>query len=183
MNEVYKMTRVKLLGTCNGILKSQSEAEEVLQEVYLTIWINADHFDAVRASPITWLMAVARNKSIDRMRGVRPARFTTMDGADQTPDPAPLAINVVENADTGARLRREISRLHESQSRVLEMAFIDDMTHDEIAAALRVPLGTVKSRIRAGLARLRTLVSDAAPDDYSPPPRAVAGATILGKQI
>lgn len=175
MKEVYRRTRLKLLSTCARILESQSEAEEVLQEVYLTVWKSAGQFDAARASPMTWLTTVARNKAIDRKRTARAAPLASMDSAEQMPDLAPSAPYLLELAELGARLRHELSRLHASQCRVLEMAFLDEMTHDEIADALGLPLGTIKSRIRAGLARLRTILTDVAPERPERPREARAG--------
>jgi len=82
---VYDMTSAKLFGACLRILNDRSEAEDVLQEVYLTVWNKAAGFDEARASPITWLVAIARNRAIDRARLIPPgATLKTVEGADLT---------------------------------------------------------------------------------------------------
>src|SRR5205809_8108685 len=89
---VYQDTSAKLFGVCLRILKDRSEAEDVLQDVYVTVWRKADSFDPGRASPITWMVAIARNRSIDRLRsraaGGRPAPRGAAHGV-RAPPPAP----------------------------------------------------------------------------------------------
>src|SRR5215469_680826 len=74
LQTVYRLTSAKLFGVCLRILGERSEAEDVLQEVYVTVWRKAADFDASRASPMTWLIAIARNRSIDRLRAARQSR-------------------------------------------------------------------------------------------------------------
>src|SRR5262245_16828322 len=96
---VHQGTSAKLFGVCLRILKDRSEAEDVLQDVYVTVWRKAASFDPGRASPITWMVAIARNRSIDRLRS-RPAggRFDPIEAADAVSDPAPAALERVESA-------------------------------------------------------------------------------------
>src|SRR5712664_808744 len=93
---VYRDTSAKLFGVCLRILNDKSEAEDVLQEVYLTVWRKAAGFDPARASPITWLVAIARNRSIDRLRSVAGGRRMEPigDAAEEVRDPAPAAVEV-----------------------------------------------------------------------------------------
>ena len=93
---VYDMTAAKLFGVCLRILNDRSEAEDVLQDVYITVWRKAATFDANRASPITWLVAIARNRAIDRVRsgGRRGERADR--GRREVADPAPLASELLE---------------------------------------------------------------------------------------
>src|SRR5438105_3862032 len=87
---VYQDTSAKLFGVCLRILKDRGEAEDVLQDVYVTVWRKADSFDPGRASPITWMVAIARNRSIDRLRSrAAGGRFEPIEAADVVSDPAP----------------------------------------------------------------------------------------------
>src|SRR5260370_19152389 len=92
---VYQDTSAKLFGVCVRILNDKSEAEDVLQEVYLTVWRKAASFDPARASPITWLVAIARNRSIDRLRPVAGGRrMDPIDAAEEGRAPAPAAVDL-----------------------------------------------------------------------------------------
>src|SRR5229473_5987036 len=86
---VYQDTSAKLFGVCLRILKDRGEAEDVLQDVYLTVWRKAGSFDPARASPITWLVAIARNRAIDRLRGTAVSRrMQPIEAAETVSDPA-----------------------------------------------------------------------------------------------
>src|SRR5437763_12242213 len=96
---VYQDTSAKLFGVCLRILNDKSEAEDVLQDVYLTVWRKAASFDPTRASPITWLVAIARNRSIDRLRAVAGSRrMEPIETAGEVRDPAPAAVALVQAA-------------------------------------------------------------------------------------
>jgi RNA polymerase sigma factor (sigma-70 family) len=153
---VYQDTSAKLFGVCLRILKDRSEAEDVLQDVYLTVWRKAATFDPGRASPITWLVAIARNRAIDRLR-VRGARgrLEPIEAADAVSDPAPAAVERVELAQQQQRLTRCLEELDPRHSTAIRAAFLDGATYEELAARLNVPLGTMKSWIRRGLLKLR----------------------------
>ena len=153
---VYQATSAKLFGVCLRILKDRSEAEDVLQDVYVTVWRKAASFDPSRASPITWLVAIARNRSIDRLRaGAVSRRMDPIDAADEVSDPAPAALEQVEAAEQSGRLRTCLQELEERQSAAIRSAFLDGTTYEELAARMGVPLGTMKSWIRRGLLKLR----------------------------
>src|ERR1700761_1874645 len=99
LQTVYRLTSAKLFGVCLRILGERSEAEDVLQEVYVTVWRKAADFDAGRASPLTWLIAIARNRSIDRLRaGKQTRRMAPMEAADHVADSGPMADVALENA-------------------------------------------------------------------------------------
>ncbi|HEY6256087.1 MAG TPA: sigma-70 family RNA polymerase sigma factor [Xanthobacteraceae bacterium] len=153
---VYQDTSAKLFGVCLRILNDRSEAEDVLQEVYLTVWRKASSFDPARASPITWLVAIARNRSIDRLRATAGGRrMEAIDAAEEVRDPGPAASELVEAAQDASRLTLCLEQLESRQSTAIRSAFLDGNTYEELAERMKVPLGTMKSWIRRGLLKLR----------------------------
>jgi RNA polymerase sigma factor (sigma-70 family) len=153
---VYQDTSAKLFGVCLRILNDRSEAEDVLQEVYVTVWRKAAAFDPGRASPITWMVAIARNRAIDRLRSSAVSRRTEpIEAADVVSDPAPAASERVELAQQHQRLAGCLEELEARHSAAIRAAFLDGATYEELAARMKVPLGTMKSWIRRGLLKLR----------------------------
>lgn len=152
---VLRLTSMKLFGICFRILGDESEAEDAVQEVYLLIWQQAERFDATRASPITWLATLARNRAIDRLRArrVRPAAELeeAMLVADDRPDPGQAAVTAAENR----RLDACLGALPPDHAGWLRRAFWDGLSYRELADAASVPLGTMKSNIRRSLQRLK----------------------------
>jgi DNA-directed RNA polymerase specialized sigma24 family protein len=129
---VYQDTSAKLFGVCLRILKDRSEAEDVLQDVYVTVWRKAATFDPGRASPITWMVAIARNRAIDRLRArAASGRTESLEAADA------------------------VSDLDARHSTAIRAAFLDGATYKQLSARMNVPLGTMKSWIRRGLLKLR----------------------------
>lgn len=153
---VYEETAAKLFGVCLRILKDRSEAEDVLQDIYLNIWRKAAAFDADRASPITWLVAVARNRAIDRLRASKVARRSApLDEAAEIADGAASAFETLDAVQDAKRLGVCLDELEARQSAAIRAAFMDGLTYDELAQRTGVPLGTMKSWIRRGLGKLR----------------------------
>jgi RNA polymerase sigma factor (sigma-70 family) len=153
---VYDETAAKLFGVCLRILHDRSEAEDVLQDVYLNVWRKAASFDEARASPITWLVAIARNRAIDRVRSGAGARLAApIEDAGEIPDPAPIANETIEAAQENRRLYSCLEELETRQQAAIRAAFVDGLTYEELAERSSVPLGTMKSWIRRGLAKLR----------------------------
>lgn len=154
--EVYGKTSAKLFGICIRILEERSEAEDALQEIYVNVWRKAGSFDPAKASPITWLAALARNRSIDRRRSLRSRGASApveeaLDLADDRPD----ALARLEAAEEGSRIAACLSELEGRQDRAIRAAFYEGLSYPELALRLAVPLGTVKSWIRRGLLRLK----------------------------
>jgi RNA polymerase sigma-70 factor (ECF subfamily) len=151
---LYRRTSAKLHGICMRLLGSEAEAEDVLQDVYVTVWQKAGRFDAAKASPITWLAVLARNKSIDRLR-VRRVATGDLGEAGEIADDAPSALDLVERDQESQRLSHCLDELDEKQRAMIRAAFLDGATYPELAEREAVPLGTMKSWIRRGLLRLR----------------------------
>ena len=157
--EVYSATSAKLFGICLRILPDRQEAEDALQEAYLTVWRNAGRFDAARASPITWLAALTRNRALDRLRGRKSVPLEGLDLAAAVADPADGADRMLEQGEEGARLGACLGRLERADTALIRAAFYQGSTYTELAARASTPLGTVKSRIRRALLKLRECLS------------------------
>jgi len=133
-------------------------AEEIAQEAMVAVWRRAASFDPAKASVSTWIFTIARNRRIDMLRRERrpdPA----FEGEATEIDDSPTPMEAYERAEAQSRVRDRLAALPEDQATVLRMAFMDDKPHGRIADELKLPLGTVKSRIRLGLSRLKTMVA------------------------
>ncbi len=156
LEDVYARTCAKLFGVCLRILRDRSEAEDALQEVYVSVWRRAGSFDRDRASPITWLATLARNRAIDKLRSSGRSRASEpIDAALNMPDGGADALLRLEGKQERIRLLRCVEELEERQSSAIRAAFFDGLTYSELAERGNVPLGTMKSWVRRGLLRLR----------------------------
>ncbi len=159
LREVYGATSSKLFGLCLRILSDRQEAEDVLQEAYLTVWRKAGSFDAARASPITWLVTLTRNRALDRLRARRPVASEPIDVASEVADDAAPADILMENDEEAARLAGCMRELGPDESALIRGAFFQGSTYSELATRTSEPLGTIKSRIRRALLKLRACLS------------------------
>ncbi len=138
---------------------AQELVEEVVQETMVNVWRRADTFDPGKASPSTWIFAIGRNMRIDILRKERRPAPDLSDPA-LAAEPEPLAHELIARRQDTERLRAAMADLPEDQRLVLAMAFFEDKPHVQIAEALSLPLGTVKSRIRLAMARLRSSIGE-----------------------
>ena len=132
--------------------------EELAQEVLLTVWRKAAQFDPSRASAAAWMFTIARNLRIDAARRTQLA-WPTLDPADEPPE-VPTADAILAAEDRGARLGEALAALPAEQAEVIRLAYFDDRPHADIERVLGIPLGTVKSRLRLALSRLRGVLED-----------------------
>lgn len=153
--ELYRLTSAKLFGICLRICGTREEAEEVLQEVYATVWRRAGAFEPGRASPITWLSTIARNRAIDRRRARGPVAAGGIDEAAALPDPGVGALDALLRDERERALHRCLDALDGKQRNAIRAAFFGGHSYAELADMGGVPAGTVKSWIRRGLKRLR----------------------------
>ena len=135
-------------------------AEEAVQEAMLNIWRKAGQFDPQKASASTWIFAIARNTRIDLLRKSNRPALDPNDPA-LVPDPPKLATEKISAAQNAKRIKEQVAALPSEQQEVLRLAFFDELPHAEVAQRLGIPLGTVKSRIRLALARIRNEIGDA----------------------
>lgn len=134
-------------------------ADELAQEALLTVWRKAGSFDPARASAATWIFTIARNLRIDRFRkGWRDV--SVGDDLPETIDEASSPDDIISDAERGERVRSALRQLPPEQLKVIELSFFEEQPHAEIAESLGIPLGTVKSRIRIAMTKLRDLVGD-----------------------
>lgn len=154
--ELYKRTSSKLFGVCLRMLRDRGEAEEVLQETFTTVWRRAGSFDASRASAITWLVTLSRNKAIDRLRQHREELLDDPSRLDETVDEQPTPAADAETSQEYRRLQQCLDELEPQQQRSVREAFFTGATYNELATRCKVPLGTMKSWIRRSLMQLRT---------------------------
>ena len=143
---LYRDTSAKLFAVCMRILRDEGEAEDVLQDIYITVWRRAGTFDPARASPISWLVAIARNRSIDRLRSDAGAkRMQVIDEVSQVGDNAPSALAALESSQEQQRLMDCLSELEPRHAVAVRSAFLEGATYDELARRMNIPLGTMKS--------------------------------------
>ena len=152
---LYRATSAKLFGVCLRIFPERHEAEEALQDAYLTIWNRAASFQPGRASPISWLVAVTRNRAIDRLRASGKAKFTPIEDAAEIADTAPRADAQMFAASEDDQLHSCIQGLDGRDAHFIRSAFLGGATYLQLADAEEAPLATVKSRIRRALIKLR----------------------------
>ena len=154
-HEVYQRTSAKLYGVCCRILGEGPEAEDALQEAYVNVWRRAERFDASRASPITWLVAIARNTAIDRLRARGNRTTAPIEEAFELADDRPRADALLEDAGETRRLHGCLGELQDRDGALVRTAFLEGASYPELAERANEPLGTIKSRIRRALLKLR----------------------------
>ena len=153
VGDLYDRHHRLLFGLIVRILKDRSEAEEVLQEVFVQAWTRADSYDVALGSPAGWLVRIARNRAIDRLRA-NAARARALDAAPLlTPVESPEAH--AAQSEQQCTVARALGGLPHDQRELIEHAYFLGLTQTELAARFRLPLGTVKTRIRTGMLALR----------------------------
>jgi RNA polymerase sigma-70 factor (ECF subfamily) len=157
--ELYDATVNLVFGLALRVLGDRAVAEDVVIEVYSQVWRQAHAYDPQRGTPLSWLLTLTRSRAIDMLRSRQRVHTTEpLDAASQALDGTP---GPEENSSVAERRRvvsQALANLHEDQRQVIELAYFADLSHAEIAAKLGQPLGTVKTRIRTGLLRLRELL-------------------------
>lgn len=162
--ELYDQLATLLYSTALRILGDPADAEEVTQDVFLQIWEKAASFQPGVGNPTYWTVAMARNRCIDRLRQKQRRATLSLDRPEDLPElpagPTAAAESESLNRDEQAAVRTALRTLPPDQRQALELAFFGGLSHQEIAAQLNEPLGTIKARIRRALLKLRDLLGD-----------------------
>ncbi len=137
-------------------------AEDLAQETMLAVWRKAESFDPTRAGAATWIYTIARNQRIDAARRT-PRRMLDVDDPSLAPQPPAAPDAVFDTVQRESRLREALTRLPPEQADVIRLSFFEDRPHADIERALGIPLGTVKSRLRLAMNRLRAHLGDYGP--------------------
>jgi RNA polymerase sigma-70 factor (ECF subfamily) len=154
--QLYRQTAGQLLGLAQRMLQNRAASEEVIQEAFIRIWSRAGEFSPERGAAMAWMVTIVRNGAIDRLRrerGAVPLDSVPEREAWKDPGADPLALTIM-SAEARA-LRSCLDQLDEAPRRAIMLAYWHGLTHEELAARIDAPLGTVKSWIRRGLARLK----------------------------
>lgn len=157
-SELFHRIAPKVKGYLQRLGAGPSQADELAQEVMLLVWRRAEAFDPARSGAATWIFTIARNKRIDAIRRERRPEIDPGDPAlvpAIVPDAPPSADRAIESVEDTARLRAAILRLPAEQADLLRLAYFEDQPHAAIAETRGLPLGTVKSRLRLAMGRLR----------------------------
>ena len=156
---LYDRYRLILFGLLLRILNSREEAEDVLQEVFLQVWRRAADFDERRGRAFTWLVTLTRSRAIDRLRQLGSRERLALSTIDFVGDAASNPALDAFRSEQRQIVARALAELSEEQRRALTLAYFEGLTQAEIATRLSSPLGTVKTRMRSGMIKLRELLS------------------------
>ncbi len=166
LSVLYNHYNKLLFGLLKSILKKTEEAEDILQEVFTTIWEKADQFDVERGTAYTWIVSLTRNKAIDRLRSKvykEQKKQSTSLNDDEVFHPLySEENNPLENtilSDRAKRVYEALQKLSEKQRVVIQVAYFDGLSQSEISDEYDIPLGTVKTRMRDGMLKLRELLA------------------------
>jgi RNA polymerase sigma-70 factor, ECF subfamily len=166
MEVLYDRLGRQAFGLAYRILGDGQSAEDVVQEAFLTLWRNADRIDQARGKLNSFLLTIVHHKAIDSLRAKRgqTVRQTPIEVAEIEKTGADVADRVLLTLDRD-EVRKALSAVPDDQRRAIEMAYYQGLTHIEIAEALNLPLGTVKSRLRLGIEKMRATLKPGMADE------------------
>jgi RNA polymerase sigma-70 factor (ECF subfamily) len=151
---LYRATSAKLFGVCLRVLNDRADAEEALQEVFVKVWTKADRFAASELSPISWLVAIARNHAIDRIRARRQP-LSDIDDALDIADPAPGPEAAAVAAGEREKIHGCLEELEQARADAVRGAYLKGESYAELAVRHGVPLNTMRTWLRRSLIKLR----------------------------
>jgi len=154
--ELYDRTAPRVFGLVKRLLRDHSQSEEVTQEIFLEIWQSATRYDPSKGGAISWMLTMTHRRTVDRIRASQASR--DRDVRIGIRDYAPEYDSVAENVEVhieSERVKVAMKRLTELQRQAVELAYFGGFSHSEVSVMLKVPIGTVKTRLRDGMIRLR----------------------------
>ncbi|MBB5720590.1 RNA polymerase sigma-70 factor (ECF subfamily) [Loktanella ponticola] len=157
-NSLYDATSAKLLGVCLRILRDRAAAEDAMQDTFIKVWKNADRFAVNGYSPMTWLITIARNTSIDRLRASKPTADID-DYTDTIAASGPTAEGRIIATGEARRITNCFAELEPTRSAAIKAAYLDGLPYAELAQKFNVPLNTMRTWLRRGLIALRECLS------------------------
>jgi RNA polymerase sigma-70 factor (ECF subfamily) len=162
-SQLYEQSNALLFSLAFRILGDRESAADLLQDVYLEIWRKRMRYDADRGSPMAWMVTMTRSRAIDRLRSRTAKGHGVTDPIENSPaaqladgNPGPLETSA--GNETRSLVGRALAELPEAQRKAIELAFYRGLSHSEIATQLNEPLGTIKTRIKLGMDKLRTVL-------------------------
>ena len=159
VRSLYDLVAMKLLGLSMRMLGDRQEAEDLVQDVFVTVWRKAAEFDPARANADAWLVAITRNRCIDRLRA-RGKRQHVPDTALEThADPSASASAGAEQADTVRSVQKALAELDPRHAAIIRAAYLDGLSYDELSRREGVPVATIKTWVFRGLRHMRERVT------------------------
>jgi RNA polymerase sigma-70 factor (ECF subfamily) len=160
---LYEALGGQALAVALRVLASRSDAEEVLQDAFVEVWTRAASFDPDRGGARAWVLAIARNRAIDRLRRRGAVARMVSGAANEPPSTGTTPLELVEQRQAREKIQTALGELTPEQRQVLELGYFEGLSQREIATRLNEPLGTIKTRVRAALQKLAALVPGAVP--------------------
>jgi RNA polymerase sigma-70 factor, ECF subfamily len=159
-SQLYDHSSTLLFTLAFRILGNREEAAELLQDVYLEVWRKVSRYDIGRGTPVAWLITLTKSRAIDRRRamtsrGYRATKSLRAETAEQVADPRPSPLETQADHELRSAVGTAVSELPQAQQQAIELAYYEGLSHAEIAQRLNQPLGTVKTRIKLGMSKLR----------------------------
>ncbi len=159
-SQLYDHSSTLLFTLAVRILGNREEAAELLQDVYFEVWRKVSRYDVGRGTPVAWLITLTKSRAIDRLRaraarGYRATNSLEAETAMQVADPSPSPLETQTNQELRLAVGTAVAGLPQAQQQALELAYYEGLSHAEIAQRLNQPLGTVKTRIKLGMSKLR----------------------------
>ena len=157
-SKLYDATSGKLFAVCVRILNQRAMAEDAMQDAYVKIWKNAGRYQTTGHSPMTWLITIARNTAIDRLRATRP-EYDIDDHRDTLTAPGPTPEHVAVATSEAGRIIGCLEKLDVDRSKAVKGAYLDGLSYNELAVRFDVPLNTMRTWLRRSLVSLRECLS------------------------
>ncbi|MGA6828349.1 sigma-70 family RNA polymerase sigma factor [Nitrospira sp. NS4] len=158
-SQLYDQSSTLLYTMALRMLGNKDDANELLQDVYLEVWRKVSRYDVGRGTPLAWLVTLTRSRAIDRLRArnsrAQQRLADSLDSASQVPDHSPSPFDAQADQEIRMLVLGALSALPSAQQQALELAYYEGLSHAEIAARLNQPLGTVKTRIKLAMSKLR----------------------------